>query len=69
VGGTDLNITEMSDDWIDRLIQRYRDELDAIDRVDASEFEKLASYRRYLRSQIRMLEGERERRKHEDDEG
>jgi hypothetical protein len=64
-----LNITEMSDDWIDRLIQRYRDELDAIDRLDAREYAAMASERRFLRGKIRMLEGERERRKHEGDEG
>jgi hypothetical protein len=63
------DIDRMSDDDIDRLIQRYHDLLDSIDSVDASEFEKLASYRRYLRGKIRMLVGERERRKHEDDKG
>jgi hypothetical protein len=54
-----LNITELTDEWLDRLIQRYRDELDAIDRVDAGEYAALKSERAYLRSQIRGLVGEK----------
>jgi hypothetical protein len=61
------DITEMSDDLIARLIQRYRDELDALDW--ARDVESRENYQRFLRSRIRRLVGERERRKHEGDEG
>jgi hypothetical protein len=55
------NVTEMSDDQIARLIQRYRDELDALDW--AHDVESRENYQRFLRSQIRRLVGERERRR------
>jgi hypothetical protein len=62
-----LNITEMSDAELDRALQRHRDLLAEFDH--AHEVEPPGNYRAYLRSTIRRLEGERERRRHEDDEG
>jgi hypothetical protein len=56
-----MNISEMSDDQIARLIERYRGELAALDW--APQVESQRSYRAYLRSKIRLLQGEQERRR------
>jgi hypothetical protein len=58
-----MNIDAMSDETIDRLIDRYRDYLDSIDAADPREFETMKDYRRYLAGKIARLEGERERRR------
>ncbi len=54
-----MNIDKMSDEEIDRVLQRHRDLLAAVDWADASS----SDLRRYLAGKIRMLEGERERRR------
>jgi hypothetical protein len=56
-----LNISEMTDDEIDRLLDRYRSYLAALDWEQ--QFESRKNYLAYLRNKIRRLEGERERRK------
>jgi hypothetical protein len=50
----------MSDGEIDRLLDRYRSYLAQLDWE--REFESQKSYRAFFTSQIRRLEGERERR-------
>jgi hypothetical protein len=60
-------ISQMTDAELDRALSRHRDLLAEFDH--AHEVEPMSNYRRYLLNTIRRLEGERERRKHEDDEG
>jgi hypothetical protein len=56
-----MNISELKDAEIDRLIDRYRSHLAQLDWEPQVESQK--SFRAYLRNQIRRLEGERERRR------
>jgi hypothetical protein len=56
-----LNVSELTDDQIARLLERYRGMLDALDWEPR--FETTKSYRAHLRSQIRLLQGEQERRR------
>lgn len=53
------DVSQMSDDQIARLLDRYRSHLAALDWEPQVE----SSFRAYLRNKIRRLEGERERRR------
>jgi hypothetical protein len=65
-----MNVSELeklTDDELSRALSRYRDLLADFDH--AHEVEPLGNYRAFLRSQIRRLEGERERRSARTDRG
>jgi hypothetical protein len=54
------DVSQMSDDQIARLLDRYRSHLAALDWEP--QVETLNNYRAFLVNKIRRLEGERERR-------
>jgi hypothetical protein len=60
-GEATLNISELTNDEIDYLLDRYRSYLAALDWE--RQFESRKNYRAYLTGKIRRLEGERERRR------